>query len=70
MKDIEKLIEQWSSDDFRNNRIEKLKEAIDILEDHLSHYGKVSSPEAFNFITSQIEHYKFLVKYFSSENCY
>jgi len=66
MKEIEKLIEQWSSDDYRNNRIEKLKEAIMILEEHLSCYGKVSSPEAFNFITSQIEHYKFLIKYFSS----
>ena len=66
MREIEELIEQWSSDEYRENRIERLKEAITILEDHLSEFGKQSSPEAYNFITSQIEHYKFLIKYFCS----
>ena len=66
MREIEELIEKWSSDQFRENRIERLKEAISILEDHLSQFGKVSSPKAFNFITSQIEHYKFLIQYFSA----
>ncbi|MFX1274047.1 MAG: hypothetical protein ACFFBP_08290 [Promethearchaeota archaeon] len=66
MRDIEELIERWSSDEFRDNRIERLKEAINILEAHLSEFGRVSSPKAYNFITSQIEHYKFLIRYFSS----
>lgn len=65
MREIEELIDRWSSDEFRDNRITKLKEAIEILETHLSEHGKVSSPEAYNFITSQIEHYKFLIKYFT-----
>ena len=66
MRDIEELIDRWTSDEFRENRIEKLKEAVNILEAHLSEFGKESSPEAFNFIKSQIEHYKFLIQYFSS----
>ena len=64
---IEDLIERWSRDEFKENRINRLLEAIHILEQHLEKYGKVTKTDAFNFITSQIEHYKFLIKFFEGK---
>ena len=68
MKHIEELIELWSKDEYRQNRIERLEEAVKILEQHLEQFGKVTKTKAYNFIMSQIEHYRFLIKYFKDKD--